>query len=205
MALPANGYVEVNGSGVFRGHLLAATGTFSGVFESDVVDVVDYINVRDGAIMAYVFCAPSLVVGTPDYYVQGTLPAYPGHYSMVSLRIPLKTWNAGGYWTKIYIERNGVLIFQDLWLNQTGWTVYPGGVPPVIQQAGLEMQYFEFIDIPILSVPTTYKVYFEPNIVNDLSTGPKRTIAVGGDTNSYEAMLGGSTPVPNSMFGYRRL
>jgi hypothetical protein len=205
MALPANGYVEVNGSGLFRGHLLGASGTFSGVWETDVLDVVDYINVRDGAVMAHLRVGPTIDLGgsLPDYYVAGTFPAYPDAYSMVSLRIPLNTWNVN-FLTKVYVWRNGTVIYNAPWNDYTGQTTtHPVTGAPLIKE--LDPQYFEFIDILILDVPTTYIVYFDIGYANDAVHGVQRNVAVGGTNNSYEAMAAGSTPDLNCLFSYRRL
>lgn len=200
MALPANGYLEVNGDGIFRGVVYAQTGTFSGKFESDAVDVVDYINIRDGAVTSYVMAAPQVNLDlTPDYWIEATLPAYPGHDSLVSIVFPLAIYDR---YLDVVISRNGVEIYRGRNAHSAGYYRYN---PLWVDYYFSETHAIEFFDTVELATPTTYKVWFEPQTTIPGGAGNSRMDFAPRAVNGRLALVLNNAAIPNVMFGSRRL
>lgn len=200
MPLPANGYLEVNGDGIFRGVVYAQTGTFSGKFESDAVDVVDYINIRDGAVTSYVMAAPQYNLSlTPDYWVEATLAAYPGHDSLVSIVFPLAIYDR---YMDVVISRNGVEIYRGRNAHEAGYYRYNA---LWVDHYFAQTHAIEFFDVHELATPTTYKVWFEPQ--TDVAGGAGNSIMdfAPRGINGRLALALFNGAIPNIMFGSRRL
>lgn len=109
------GWAEFNdATAVFRGRMVGASGTFSGTFSADVIDAVDAINIRDGAVSAYY--GFSFAAGSRE--ATFTIPAQP-HAGVVDIIAPVSVHSCGragknnSNFAKASIYRDGVLVASD--------------------------------------------------------------------------------------------
>lgn len=120
MALPSNGYVEINDTNsIIRGTMAGANGTFSGVFSSQNVNVVENINIRDGAVTAfYGFNFPR---GSSRIVI--AVPKQP-FAQFLDIMLPIEVYEygapAGGATITVY--KNGVLFMQQSITPTIGYT-----------------------------------------------------------------------------------
>lgn len=136
---PESFFEVVDATAILRGHLLAASGTFSGSFAADNVEAIDSINIKGGAVGAYIYAQPSFVYksnGSSSVKVftgwRFTLPAFTA--SVVLFRFmfdrvrsikaypsPPLQFNA---FCRLY--RNGTVISEKRLIVRTddgGWTI----------------------------------------------------------------------------------
>lgn len=107
MALPSNGYIEINDTNsTIRGMMAGAGGTFSGTFSSVNVDAVQNVNIRDGAVNAfYGFNFPR---GSTS--ITFTVPHQP-FARVVEIMLPIEVYELGesnGRGATITVYKNGV-------------------------------------------------------------------------------------------------
>ena len=112
MALPSNGYIEINDTNSkIRGMMAGAGGTFSGTFSSLNVDAVENINIKDGAVNAfYGFSFPR---GSNS--ISFTVPHQP-FARVVEITVPIEVYEYGksqGSGAVIKVYKNGVLFKQE--------------------------------------------------------------------------------------------
>ena len=147
MTLPS-GWAEFNSDAVFRGRMDAAGGTFSGVFSADAIEVIDTINVRDGAVSRDTILtieansAPAssqpISGGTLKTYVKSFSvppPLFPGSY--LEIQIPFRMWAEGrvnpNVGLPLSVKRNGVSIGSE--------TLYVEGFSEYVDQ-GSDMEHY---------------------------------------------------------------
>ena len=111
MALPSNGYIEINDTNSnIRGMMAGARGTFSGTFSSVNVDAVQNVNIRDGAVNAfYGFNFPK---GSTS--ISFTVPHQP-FARVLEIMLPIEVYEYGrsnGSGAVITVYKNGVLFKQ---------------------------------------------------------------------------------------------
>lgn len=125
MSGPDTGYAEFNDShSLFRGIMAGANGTFSGTFDATNVNVVQSINIRDGAVSAYYGFAFSN--GSPS--ITFTVPRQP-FAQVVEIIAPVELVGLGDETSPGYINvyRNGVLITRDAVTAPTYLRKFDGG------------------------------------------------------------------------------
>jgi hypothetical protein len=119
---------EVNdGNAIIRGHIAAATGTFSGTFRADNVNAVSAINIRDGSVSSYYTFNPA-----QGKDVSFTVPAQSQNFQL-RLHIPVEIFHwplyfrqyLGGSGTTymngyksnhnvtLRLQRNGAVIYEQ--------------------------------------------------------------------------------------------
>lgn len=108
MALPSKGYIEINDTNsTLRGMMAGAGGTFSGTFSSINVDVVENINIRDGAVNA--FYGFNFTKGSTN--ITFTVPHQP-FARVLEIMLPIEVYEQGqsdGSGAVITVYKNGVL------------------------------------------------------------------------------------------------
>lgn len=98
-----------------RGRMVAMTGTFSGTFTADQVDVIENINIRNGAVSSYIQYSRKKEPGeTAIQHLEWTIPAQP-FGSVIDITIPTTVrLLAGSYVTfvppVVSVYRNGILV-----------------------------------------------------------------------------------------------
>lgn len=101
-----------------RGRMVAMTGSFSGTFRADEVDVIENINIRNGAVSSYIQYSRKKEVGeTSILHLEWTVPAQP-YGSVIDITIPCTVRLLAGSWTiftppTVTIYRNGVIVSQE--------------------------------------------------------------------------------------------
>ena len=183
MTIPA-GWAEFNdATSVIRGRLVAATGTFSGTFSADVVDAVDTINIRDGAISAYYGFSFASGSQTASF----SIPAQE-YASIVDVVVPISIECWGEPW-----RGKTMNAYAEFYKNDALMARETISIPTNVfeQSPGAEFDRFtsdymaspqviRYIDLDVsTSAPVTYRV----NLINssnyDSSIGP-------GSVNLFE-------------------
>ena len=101
-----------------RGRMVAMTGTFSGTFTADEVDVIENINIRNGAVSSYIQYSRKKEPGETEIEVlEWTIPAQP-YGSVIDITIPTTVRLLAGSYTifvppTLTIYRNGVMVVQE--------------------------------------------------------------------------------------------
>ncbi|SUE95806.1 Uncharacterised protein [Ectopseudomonas mendocina] len=156
MTVPA-GWAEFNdANAVFRGRMVAASGTFSGTFSSDNVEAVREVNIRDGAVSAYYGFNFTAGAKTVEFTIPAQTFARVADV-VVPLRIEAKGVGAVGY---IHLYKNGTLYrTESVNINTEYKYIEKGadivGYIPV-------MQVVRFIDFEVsANSPTTYKLVLQ--------------------------------------------
>lgn len=121
MALPSNGYIEINDTNSeIRGMMAGAGGTFSGTFSSVNVDAVQNVNIRDGAVNAFY----GFIFPRGSTYISFTVPHQP-FTRVMEIMLPIAVYeygksNGGGAVINVY--KNGVLHKQAIIAPTVGAT-----------------------------------------------------------------------------------
>ena len=138
-----------------RGRMVAMTGTFSGTFKADEVDIVDYANIRNGAVSSYTqFSRKKLPGETAIMDMEWVVPASP-FGTLVTFTIPLGV-RISAYGSivayrppRITIYKNGAVLWSDDWRLPTG----------ALLHLFLSLRFIDF-DIP-RTAPVTYRIVFQ--------------------------------------------
>lgn len=166
------GWAEFNdANAVFRGRMVAATGTFSGTFASDNVEAVQELNIRDGAVSGYYGFDFASLTKTVEF----TLPAQP-FVQVADIIAPMRMLvNGIGATGTVTLYINGALHrsegvridTESIFVQNKNDGYYRNGYIPV-------MQVVRFMDFNVsASQPTTYKI-----VLTDGSNGERGNIAL---------------------------
>jgi len=125
MSIPA-GWAEFNdATAVIRGRMVAASGTFSGTFSADVIDAVDTINIRNGAVSAHYGFGFAKGSQTATF----TIPAQP-HASVVDVIVPImiESWGDNQPVGQGFVEfyKNSGMIGRDSIFIPTAYHQHSG-------------------------------------------------------------------------------
>lgn len=160
MSIPA-GWAEFNdATAVIRGRMVAASGTFSGTFAADVIDAVDTINIRNGAVSAYY--GFGFAAGSQD--ATFTIPAQP-HASVVDIIAPImvESFGKSAYRTNMEgraeVYRDGVLVARDIVYipTDTEMATHEGGNTYIMDYMPA-MQVVRYIDLDVKPYASTQYV-----------------------------------------------
>lgn len=156
MTIP-EGWAEFNdANAVFRGRMVAATGTFSGTFASDNVEAVTEANIRNGAVSAYY--GFDFAPGSTS--IEFALP--PQKFARVAdIIAPIQVSSTGvravGY---VHLYKNGVL-YKSEGISQSTSSTYreKGGFR---DERMVIMQVVRFIDFEVSEdQATTYSIVLQ--------------------------------------------
>lgn len=145
-----------------RGRMVAMTGSFSGTFTADQVDVIESINIRNGAVSSYIQYSRKKEPGeTQIEYLEWTIPAQP-FGTVVDITIPTTVRLLAGSYTifvppVVTVYRNGQQIARHK-VNHLSGDI----------SLFASIRYIDF-DAP-LDMPVTYRV----EITNTASGRPLR-------------------------------
>ncbi|UKL14935.1 hypothetical protein hairong_029 [Pseudomonas phage hairong] len=151
-----------------RGRMVGMTGTFSGTFKAEEVDIIDYANIRNGAVSAYSQFSRKKLPGETAIQDMTWVVAPSPFGTLVTFTIPLTIRGTGlGTVTKFFppwvtIWKNGQVIHDEAWRLQRGddsWFV--------------SLRFVDF-DVP-RTEPVTYRILLQNGTVEKYSR----------DSNSY--------------------
>lgn len=158
-----------------RGRMVAMTGTFSGTFKADEVDIIENANIRNGAVSAYTQFSRKKFTGETAIKDMTWVVAASPFGTLVNFTIPLSIRiNAQGNITKytppvIEIWRNGVSIFRDNW-----------HLPLTKINLFMSLRFIDF-DVP-RTEPVTYRILLTDGICRKYSRDSDSFY----DTNSHK-------------------
>lgn len=144
-----------------RGRMVAMTGTFSGTFSADEVDIIEYANIRNGAVSTYTQFSRKKFEGEEAIKdMTWVVPPSPyGTLLVFTIPLSLRVQNGsnGDPGTvkapTVTLYRNGQVVFNEVW---------PVGYQDI--SLFLAMKIVEF-DVPRTD-PVTYRILLTDGTIN---------------------------------------